>query len=293
MNLKQFLIVSVLITSILTYGLTLETYGSGSFINLALDNFFITSTYDTSLKPGFGIRFFDQYENVERIKLGFINVSRKVDRSYYEIGGFYGENYGIYLNLGYESFSIPSTSFEKNYIISKSFISTLSTSKTWLSLPAIPLGDTVIGPIAFNYEDFNMKQTFLEINNEKSISFSRMYSNLGGIPLSYIQMRGTYSLGTNFFSDKSLEQGLIMGIGYDFENKDLVGVLGGRIFLGTDMFPEVFPDGIRIFFSSYAAYVPGLPRVNYTVWIKILSPIKGDLIIQNETAAFRFKLYEN
>ncbi len=292
MNFNRLLVILFLATSIITYGFTIESYGFGTFMNLAIDNFFITNTYDDSFKPGLGIRFSDQFENVEKVKLGFVTISRKVDKSYYEIGGFYGENYGIYLNLGYESFSIPSTFFEKNYVISKSFIATTSTSKTWISLPAIPFGDTIIGPIAFNYEDFKMKQTFLETNNEKSIDFSRMYSNLGGIPISYVQIGKTYSLGTTFFSDKSLEQGLIMGIGYDFENNDFVGVLGGRIFLGTDMFPEIFPDGIRIFFSSYAAYVPGLPRVNYTIWMKFLSPIKGDLIIQNETASFRFKLYE-
>jgi hypothetical protein len=110
----------------------------------------------------------------------------------------------------------------------------------------------------------------------------RAFANIDTLQLSFVQIGTIYSLGFYVFPDKSLEQGVTADLGWDFDEGRLVGVLGGRIFVDFDQ--------LRFFFSTYGTYIPSSSAMKYGVWIKFLSPVQGDLIIQNSSAYFKIKL---
>ncbi|MCX7653107.1 MAG: hypothetical protein N2Z58_00290 [Fervidobacterium sp.] len=231
-----------------------------------------------NMKYAFGLRLFDENVRSESYKLGFITMKRQIDKSYFNLLAFVGQTYGVVLTIGYESYSIPSTGFERTYYISSLQTMQSEYSKTWFALPAIPVGDGTIGPFALNYEGFSFQKIG---NNKVNISIKRGFANIDTFQLSFLQIGNIYSLGFFVFSDKSLEQGATVNVGWDFDENRIVGVLGGRIFI------EVFD--FRFFFSAYGTYVPSSENLKYGVWFRFLSPIEGDLIIQNNVGYFKVK----
>uniref|UniRef100_A0A832MVB0 Uncharacterized protein n=1 Tax=Fervidobacterium pennivorans TaxID=93466 RepID=A0A832MVB0_FERPE len=230
-----------------------------------------------------GLRLHDENVRSESYKLGFITMKRPVDKSYFNLLTFVGQVQGVALTIGYENYSIPVTGFEKTYYISTNQVLQTEYSKTWFSLPSLPFGDMVIGPFSLNYEGFSLSK----LGNEEpkvEINMKRGYALVDTLPLSFVQIGNIYSLGIFVFADKSLEQGAIVNLGWDFDEGRLVGLLGGRIFIDFQDF--------RFFFSTYGTYVPSSQNLKYGVWFRFLSPFSGDLIIQNNVAYFRLRFSE-
>lgn len=230
-----------------------------------------------------GLRLHDENVRSESYKLGFITMKRPLDKSYFNLLTFVGQVQGVALTIGYENYSIPVTGFEKTYYISTNQVLQTEYSKTWFSLPSLPFGDMVIGPFSLNYEGFSLSK----LGNEEpkvEINMKRGYALVDTLPLSFVQIGNIYSLGIFVFADKSLEQGAIVNLGWDFDEGRLVGLLGGRIFIDFQDF--------RFFFSTYGTYVPSSQNLKYGVWFRFLSPFSGDLIIQNNVAYFRLRFSE-
>uniref|UniRef100_A0A7V4KCY5 Uncharacterized protein n=1 Tax=Fervidobacterium pennivorans TaxID=93466 RepID=A0A7V4KCY5_FERPE len=230
-----------------------------------------------------GLRLHDENVRSESYKLGFITMKRPVDKSYFNLLTFVGQVQGVALTIGYENYSIPVTGFEKTYYISTNQVLQTEYSKTWFSLPSLPFGDMVIGPFSLNYEGFSLSK----LGNEEpkvEINMKRGYALVDTLPLSFVQIGNIYSLGIFVFADKSLEQGAIVNLGWDFDEGRLVGLLGGRIFIDFQDF--------RFFFSTFGTYVPSSQNLKYGVWFRFLSPFSGDLIIQNNVAYFRLRFSE-
>ncbi|PHJ13509.1 hypothetical protein IM42_00120 [Fervidobacterium sp. SC_NGM5_O18] len=258
----------------------LEIQGMYNAISLNVWN--ASLVYENS-KWAVGLRLHDENVRNEAYKLGFINMKRPVDKSYFNLLAFVGQVQGVALTIGYESYSIPVTGFEKTYYISTNQVLQTEYSKTWLALPSLPLGDLVIGPFALNYEGFS----FSKLGNEQpkvEINMKRGYALIDTLPLSFVQIGNIYSLGIFVFADKSLEQGAIVNLGWDLDEGRLVGLLGGRIFIDFQDF--------RFFFSTFGTYVPSSQNLKYGVWFRFLSPFSGDLIIQNNVAYFKLRFSE-
>jgi len=231
-----------------------------------------------NMKYALGLRIFDENLRSESYKLGFITMKRQVDKSYFSLLAFVGQTNGVMLTLGYENYSVPTTGFEKNYYISSNETMQTEYSKTWFALPAIPIGEGTIGPFALNYEGFSLQKLG---SNNVNINIKRGFANVDSLQLSFLQIGNIYSLGFFVFADKSLEQGATVNLGWDFDENTVVGVLGGRIFIDVWDF--------RFFFSAYGTYVPSSEHVKYGVWFRFLSPLEGDLIIQNNVGYFKIK----
>ncbi|AMW33439.2 hypothetical protein NA23_09475 [Fervidobacterium islandicum] len=261
-------------------GISPEIHGMYNALSLNMWN--ASLIYEDS-KLAIGLRLHDESTRSESYKLGFITMKRPVDKSYFNFMAFVGQVHGVALTIGYESYSIPVTGFEKTYYISTNQVLQSEYSKTWLSLPSIPLGETVIGPFALNYEGFSLSK----LGNEEpkiEINIKRGYALIDTLPLSFVQIGGIYSFGMFLFADKSLEQGAIVNLGWDFDEGRLVGVLGGRLFIDFQDF--------RFFFATFGTYIPSSQNVKYGVWFRFLSPISGDLIIQNNVAYFKLRFSE-
>lgn len=225
-----------------------------------------------------GLRIFDENVRSETYKLGFISMKRRVDRSYFNLLAFVGQIYGVALTIGYENFSIPSTGFERTYYISTNETMQTDYSKTWFTIPAIPLGEGSFGPISLNYEGFSLKR----LGDGTKIDIKRGFATIDVLQLSFVQIGNIYSLGFFVLADKSMEQGATVNIGWDLDESRLIGVLGGRIFIDVlDM---------RFFFSAYGTYIPSSQNLKYAVWFRFLSPLEGDLIIQNNAGYFKLKI---
>ncbi|WP_448378358.1 hypothetical protein [Fervidobacterium sp.] len=254
----------------------------GMYNAISLNVWNASLVYEDS-KWAVGLRLRDENVRSEAYKLGFINVKRPVDKSYFNLLAFVGQVQGVALTIGYESYSIPVTGFEKTYYISTYQVLQTEYSKTWFSLPSLPFGDMVVGPFALNYEGFSLSK----LGNEQpkvEINMKRGYALVDTLPLSFVQIGNIYSLGIFVFADKSLEQGAIVNLGWDFDEGRLVGLLGGRIFIDFQDF--------RFFFSTFGTYVPSSQNLRYGVWFKFLSPFSGDLIIQNNVAYFKLRFSE-
>lgn len=258
----------------------LEIQGMYNAISLNVWN--ASLIYEDS-KWAVGLRLHDENVRSESYKLGFITMKRPLDKSYFNLLAFVGQVQGVALTIGYESYSIPVTGFEKTYYISTNQVLQTEYSKTWLSLPSLPFGDVVIGPFALNYEGFSLSKLGNEEHNVE-INVKRGYALVDTLPLSFVQIGNIYSLGIFVFADKSLEQGAIVNLGWDFDEGRLVGLLGGRIFINFQDF--------RFFFSTFGTYVPSSQNLKYGVWFRFLSPFSGDLIIQNNVAYFRLRFSE-
>lgn len=224
----------------------------------------------------FGLQLAGIEERVESRGFGLVTLKRRVDRSFFELLSFVGQTYGVVLKLGYENFSIPSTGFETTFFVSSDQTMLAEYSKTWLAVPSIPVGEGSIGPFALNYEGFSLRKLG---DPSVSIDIKRGFANLDELKLGFVQLGSIYSLGLYLFSDRSYEQGVVVNLGWDFEKNRIVGVLGGRLFVE-------FED-IRFFFSTYGTYIPDSSEVKYGLWIRFLSPLSGDLIVQNNTAYFK------
>lgn len=258
----------------------LEIQGMYNAISLNVWN--ASLIYEDS-KWAVGLRLHDENVRSESYKLGFITMKRPLDKSYFNLLAFVGQVQGVALTIGYESYSIPVTGFEKTYYISTNQVLQTEYSKTWLSLPSLPFGDVVIGPFALNYEGFSLSKLGNEEHNVE-INVKRGYALVDTLPLSFVQIGNIYSLGIFVFADKSLEQGAIVNLGWDFDEGRLVGLLGGRIFINFQDF--------RFFFSTFGTYVPSSQNLKYGVWFRFLSPFSGDLIMQNNVAYFRLRFSE-
>jgi len=258
----------------------LEIQGMYNAISLNVWN--ASLVYEDS-KWAVGLRLHDENVRSESYKLGFITMKRPLDKSYFNLLAFVGQVQGVALTIGYESYSIPVTGFEKTYYISTNQVLQTEYSKTWLSLPSVPFGDVVIGPFALNYEGFSLSNLGNE-EHKVEIDVKRGYALVDTLPLSFVQIGNIYSLGIFVFADKSLEQGAIVNLGWDFDEGRLVGLLGGRIFIDFQDF--------RFFFSTFGTYVPSSQNLKYGVWLRFLSPFSGDLIIQNNVAYFRLRFSE-
>lgn len=258
----------------------LEIQGMYNAISLNVWN--ASLIYEDS-KWAVGLRLHDENVRSESYKLGFITMKRPLDKSYFNLLAFVGQVQGVALTIGYESYSIPVTGFEKTYYISTNQVLQTEYSKTWLSLPSLPFGDVVIGPFALNYEGFSLSKLGNEEHNVE-INVKRGYALVDTLPLSFVQIGNIYSLGIFVFADKSLEQGAIVNLGWDFDEGRLVGLLGGRIFIDFQDF--------RFFFSTFGTYVPSSQNLKYGVWFRFLSPFSGDLIMQNNVAYFRLRFSE-
>lgn len=224
-----------------------------------------------------GLRIFDENLRTESYKLGFASLKRRIDRSYFNFLAFVGQVNGVMLTIGYENFSIPSTGFERTYYISTNESMQADYSKTWFTIPVIPLGEGTFGPISLNYEGFS----FQKLGSNTKVNIKRGFASIDNFQLSFVQIGNIYSLGFFVLPDKSLEQGATVNLGWDFDENRLIGVLGGRIFID-------FSD-IRFFFSAYGTYIPSSENLKYAVWFKFLSPVEGDLVIQNNAGYFKFK----
>ncbi len=228
-----------------------------------------------------GLRISDEATRSESYKLGFVTMKRQIDRSYFNLLAFVGQSYGVVLTIGYENYSIPTTGYERTYYISSTQSILAEYSKTWFSIPALPIGETTIGPFALNYEGFSLSK--LSVSDPHiSINMKRGFANIDPLQLSFVQIGNIYSFGFYVFSDKSLEQGATVNLGWDFDEGRIVGVLGGRTFIDLWNF--------RFFFSAYGTYIPSSENVKYGIWFRFLSPIQGDLIIQNNVGYFKIKL---
>lgn len=248
-----------------------------------LHNSFSVNVWNASLvienmKYAFGLRIFDENVRSESYKLGFITMKRQIDKSYFSLLAFVGQTNGVMLTLGYENYSVPTTGYERNYYISSYETMQSEYSKTWFALPAIPVGEGTIGPFALNYEGFSLQKLG---DNNVNINIKRGFANIDSFQLSFLQLGNIYSLGFFVFADKSLEQGATVNLGWDFDENRVVGVLGGRIFIDALDF--------RFFFSAYGTYVPSSEGIKYGVWFKFLSPLEGDLIIQNNVGYFKIR----
>lgn len=250
----------------------------GIYNSFSINIWNLSFVYEDSNIAG-GLRFYDEELRSESYKLGFITMKRPIDKSYFDILAFVGQTNGVILTIGYEGYSIPTTGFEKTYYFSTNQVITTDYSKTWLALPSIPIGGSTVGPFSLNYEGFSLNQV---APTGPSISLKRAFANIDTLQLSFVQIGTIYSFGFYVFPDKSLEQGITADLGWDFEESRLVGVLGGRIFVDFDQ--------LRFFFSTYGTYIPSSSAMKYGVWIKFLSPVQGDLIIQNSSAYFKIKL---
>ncbi|MGC9796623.1 hypothetical protein MNL76_06160 [Fervidobacterium riparium] len=256
---------------------SLQPWVSGLYSSVSFNLWNLSLVYEDS-KLAVGLRLHDENIRTESYKLGFITAKRTVDKSYFDLLTFVGQTYGVALTLGYENYSIPSTGFERTYYISQNQVIQTEYSKTWFSLPSIPFGEGTIGPFSLNYEGFSLSKMGI---NQPSINIRRGFAGIDSLQLSYVQLGSIHSLGFYVFADKSLEQGVTANLGWDFEEGRPVGILGGRIFIDFQDF--------RFFFAAYGTYVPSSESIKYGIWMRFLSPVSGDLIIQNNVAYFRFK----
>jgi len=271
-----FLAAFILLIARLSFAFTISA--TGIYNAFAVSSFNFTLVYEHP-NWALGINLSDVKERAESYKLGFINVKRKIDKSYFELLSFVGGTNGLVLTLGYENYSIPTTGFERTYYISSNQTLVAEYSKTWVSLPSVPFGEASIGPFSLNYEGFKLSKLG---NNKISLSLKRGFAMFDTIQLSYLELGSIYSLGFFVFSDKSLEQGVTVNLGWDFEDNRIVGLLGGRFFIEF--------DELRFFFGAYGTYLPNASKIKYGIWVRFLSPLVGDLIVQNNVVYFKVRV---
>ncbi|HCI28640.1 MAG TPA: hypothetical protein PKI14_00245 [Fervidobacterium sp.] len=278
------LAIFVIITSVISlFGIDLEALSpsvQGIYNSFSINVWNLSLVYEDSNLAA-GLRFYDENLRSESYKLGFITMKRPIDKSYFDVLAFVGWTNGVILTLGYESYSIPTTGFERTYYFSTNQVITTDYSKVWFALPSIPIGGGTVGPFSLNYEGFSLSK--IDVTGP-SIDLKRGFANIDALQLSFIQLGSIYSLGFFVFPDKSLEQGATINLGWDFDEGKVVGILGGRVFIGFEDF--------RFFFSAYGTYIPSSSAIKYGVWMRFLSPIQGDLIVQNSSAYFKIKLSE-
>ncbi|MGB9614202.1 MAG: hypothetical protein ACPL3B_01690 [Fervidobacterium sp.] len=272
---KFIVLLTLALPFLLIAEITPEAQAIYNSFSLSIWNFSVVAE---NQKYAVGLRLFDEQTRSDMYKLGFVTMKRTIDKSYFNFLVFVGQSYGAALSIGYESYSIPATGFERTYYISSTQVLQTDYSKTWLSIPAIPIGESAVGPFSFNYEGFSLQK----LNDDSvKINIKRGFATVDSLQLSFLQLGNIYSLGFFVFGDKSLEQGATANIGWDFDENRLVGVLGGRIFVDLWDF--------RFFFSAYGTYVPSSENVKYGIWFRFLSPVQGDLIIQNNIGYFKIK----
>ncbi|MFN4224024.1 MAG: hypothetical protein ACK4E1_04395 [Fervidobacterium nodosum] len=272
------LILIVVFSNAFSYDIIPEIQGIYNSFSLNLWNLALVVENN---KYAAGLRIFDESMRSESYKLGFVTMKRQIDKSYFNLLTFVGQSYGVVLTIGYENYSIPTTGYERTYYISSTQSILAEYSKTWFSIPALPVGETTIGPFTLNYEGFSLSRLGIS-DPHISINMKRGFANIDPLQLSFVQIGNIYSLGFYVFSDKSLEQGTTVNLGWDFDERRIVGVLGGRIFIDLWDF--------RFFFSAYGTYIPSSENVKYGIWFRFLSPIQGDLIIQNNVGYLKIKM---
>ncbi|ODN31400.1 hypothetical protein [Fervidobacterium thailandense] len=277
-KLKSSLLSVALILLGVTLGFAFSVSASGIYNAFTVSSFNLALVYEYP-NLAFGINLSDVNERTESYKLGFVNVKRKIDKSYFELLSFVGATNGLVLTLGYENYSIPTTGFERTYYISSYQTLVSEYTKTWISLPSIPFGEGSIGPFALNYEGFRLSKLG---DHNVSLNLKRGFALFDTVQLSYLELGSIYSLGFFVFSDKSLEQGITVNLGWDFAENRIVGLLGGRFFIEF--------DELRFFFGAYGTYLPSASKVKYGIWVRFLSPLAGDLIVQNNVAYFKVRV---
>ncbi|QTA38577.1 hypothetical protein JYK00_03435 [Thermosipho ferrireducens] len=212
---------------------------------------------------GIGIGYSTSKFSYTEAQIGFLKIKKISEKFFLDTAIFVGNIFGGYVSIAYENINLPISSQNIEVFVSNNFSFFSRSSRTFYT----------IGPLVLNTESFSFRkdQTF-------SYSFSRYFLKYGTYSGYYISINNSHMIGYLYPLDRSLEEGVLIGIGTrDFSQLLING--GIRKFFKLNEF--------RGFSYIYSYYDNSNNSFNFFGGIKFLAPLKGDLIIDNGKVSFR------
>ncbi|ABR30806.1 hypothetical protein Tmel_0945 [Thermosipho melanesiensis BI429] len=196
--------------------------------------------------------------------LGFLKVTLPQNREYVSASLFLGTNFGVYVSIGNENLQIPTSFKSMEFFISKDYAFYTSLSKFFIA----------IGPLTLN-----TRSIFLKKGKDFGYSLNRTFVKYKEYSGYFLSLNGIYFLGYFYPLDNSLEQGILGGLGSNFN----------EIYLNIGIRKHFNFEKLKCFGYGYIySSTNNVFGINYFAGIYITFPLKGEITIWDGKISFRF-----
>lgn len=253
------------ITLLISFMLFIVSF-SGTFV--IFNDYFLLESNPILLTVGedsFGIGLVYSSNSIKYVetKIGFLKIKKPSEKEFVDFSVILGTMYGVYASVGYENLNFPVSSQQMEFFVTNKISYITSQSKSFYAL----------GPISLNSES-----VFLNQNNEFGYTFNRIFGKFQNLSGYLLKLDDINFVGYLFPLDVSLEQGILVGVGTESFNELYLNIGLRKFFKAGDF---------RSFGFLYV-YVDknDLNNLRYFGGLKILAPLKGDLMIWDGKFSF-------